>query len=167
MDKLEKFIIDNRTGLDEQRKPEEGWKELNDRLNEKKTDWGIYWKVAAVIFFACTIVLSAMQFQKGDETGGVIAESQPTLEGYFAQQISLRTQEFQQLATEDQAAELMSDLEKMDAAYAELNESFAELNDPEVAEAMLENLRLRILILNEQIEILRNGAGEEEFYHSS
>ncbi len=165
MDNIEKFIIENKANFDESRDPEKGWDRLNGKLNARSTNWEVYWKVAAVIFFACTLVLSVLQFQNAPKVQQVAEVS--SLEGYYAQQINLKKMEYRALATDSQTAELLTDLEKMDAAYAELSESFFEVNDPEVAEAMMENLRLRIVILNEQIEILRNGADEEQAYHSS
>ncbi len=166
MDNIEKFIIENKANFDESRDPEKGWDQLNSKLNLRSTNWGVYWKVAAVIFFASTLVLSVLQFQNAPIQVQQVADVN-TLEGYYAQQINLKKMEYQALATDSQTAELLTDLEKMDAAYTELSESFFEVNDPEVAEAMMENLRLRIVILNEQIEILRNGADEEQAYHSS
>lgn len=167
MDKIEKFIIENKSNFNEPRDPEKGWDQLNNKLNAKTTNWTVYWKVAAVIFFASTMVLTVLQLQSDPIQPQVVFNNANTLEGYYTQQISLKKSEYQKLATDTQTAELLADLEKMDVAYFELNESFIEVNDPEVAEAMLENLRLRIVILNEQIEILRNGAGEEQAYHSS
>ncbi len=169
MDKLEKFIVDHKQDFEKSRDAEAGWDKLNKALGkqERAVDSMIYWKVAAVIFFISTIALTVMNVtgeQSVPVQGNMASES---LETFYVEQVSLKKQEYLSIADKSQSDELMGDLEKMDEAYQELKDSFEELESEEMASAMLENLRLRIFILNEQIEIIRNGDDNEEAYHSS
>ena len=169
MDKIEDFIKRNKEGLDYPRDSQAGWKELEARMDatSRSTSTLNYWKVAAVVFLMSTIALSVMRFNPAE--GSQIADnsSELAIEDFYVQQISLKLEEYTLLADDNQREELMRDLERMDVAYNELKESFDEMNSEEFADAMVENLRLRIVILNEQIQILRNGKDTETAYHSS
>lgn len=168
MDKLEEFILSNKDGLEKERKEDEGWERLERKLNsrDRTLDRMVYWKVAAVVFLISTIALAVVKFPQStgsDQVSGF----DDGIENYYAKQINLKVNEYVGMAEEREAEDLLRDLEKMDAAYLELKKSFSENENEEVADAMLENLRLRILILNEQIHLIRYGKSEEEAYHSS
>lgn len=165
MDKLEKFIMDNKESFDTERKPEQGWNRLAKKLTSQPRNFMLYWKVAAVVFFVSTVGLSVLRFGSSEEPRSQ-AVAVGTLEGFYLQQISRKAGEYRQLAGDDAA--LLEDLEAFDAAYAELSDSFTKVRNEQLAEAMLENLRLRILILNEQIELIKHGKADDEMnYHSS
>lgn len=174
MDRLESFIRENKDQLDVPRKEDEGWEDIRKKLNsEKKTDWSVYWKVAAVLFFVSTMALTAMLLQSdaGEEPiakAENTIENTGTVEGYYLNLISTKKSEYKKLANDEQSRELLRELENFDEAYQELKTSFKEINEEELAQAMIENLRLRVLILNEQIELIKNGQAQEEtYYHSS
>jgi len=167
MDKLEQFIIDNKGQFDEPRKPEEGWDKIQKKLDRKQPDWTVYWKVAAVVFFISSLVLATLLMTRDVNTSPVLANQPDTFEDFYFRQINQKMSEYTALVDASQRDELFQDLADFDSAYSELRASFEDLQSEEIAEAMLENLRLRILILNEQIELIRRGRGQEEFYHSS
>ena len=84
------------------------------------------------------------------------------------QVIEIKREEYSVLANERDREDFFKDLAELDAGYASLKKSFGQLENEELLEAMLENLQLRVYILNEQIEILKNGdGGEDQVYHSS
>lgn len=167
MDKLEQFIIQNKDRMEADRQPEAGWEAVQKRLErqERGRDHLVYWKVAAVVFMASTLLLGALQFSDSDQAKAVVAADD--IESYYVQQINLKMQEFSALAGEPQVEDLFRDLEKMDQAYKDLKASFDQYESEEMADAMIENLRLRVIILNEQIELLKRGKTVEEAYHSS
>lgn len=170
MDELEKLIVENRGAFDKEREAEAGWKELRKEMNraERSSDTFLYWKVAAVIFMISTVVLSVMNFSGSDETSQPeLSQSYSDFEEFYVQQISVKKQEYGSIAGQSEREDLFRDLERMDAAYSELKSSFSEYESEEMADAMLENLRLRIMILNEQIEIIKRGKSSEEAFHSS
>ena len=88
-------------------------------------------------------------------------------EDFYVNQIDMKMKEYGSLVGEAEKEDLFNDLVVFDSAYLELSRSFDKMRDQEIAEAMLENLRLRILILNEQIEIVKQGGEQSEVYHSS
>ena len=169
MNELEKFISKNKGELERERKPEEGWKNLERRL-KKQTSYNqmIYWKAAAVFFFISTFSLLFIDLRDSDTPALEVSEnwSHQPIENYYSQQINLKKEEFRHLANENENEELFRDLDQMDEAYIELKKSFAKHESEKIADAILENLRLRILILNEQIYLIRYGKREEESFHS-
>jgi hypothetical protein len=167
MDKLEQFIIDQKDQFDQPRQPEAGWEQLAKKLNKRQPDRMFYWKVAAVFFFASTVVLGfvLLSQQSGDDVQLVSTDA--TFEQFYINQINQKMTEYDQLVGSAQGEELYNDLADFEAAYQELSASFKLLGTEKLAEAMLENLRLRILILNEQIELIKQGKAKEETYHSS
>lgn len=166
MDNLEKFITENRSNFDEPRHPEKGWSHIESRLLGKRRDLTIYWKVAAVLFFASTMAL--LVWPKDDVNPQLAKKSEMIrFEEFYVDQINLKMNEYKAIAEESESEDLFNDLVAFDSAYKELSKSFAEMRNQEIAEAMLENLRLRILILNEQIELAKRGGDEPTYYHSS
>ena len=167
MDKLEKFIIENKSNLNEPRHPEKGWSTIENRLQKKRVDFTIYWKVAAVLFFASTVGLLVWPIDN-EKVAFVIDENETIrFEEFYVNQINMKMDEYKAIANRSESEDLFNDLVAFDSAYKELSKSFAEMRNQEIAEAMLENLRLRILILNEQIELVKRGGDEPIYYHSS
>jgi len=167
MDKLEKFILDHKQDFEESRPPEKGWKELDEKMTPQKENWSILWKVAAVLFFATTIGLIFSDALR-EAPVQIVESTNDSIEEFFVQLIDYKRVEYLALANESDSEELFDDLVELDSAYVSLKMSYEQLESEELLEAMLENLQLRIYILNEQIEILKNGdTGDEEVYHSS
>ncbi len=168
MDKLEKFILDNKDEFNEFRAPEQGWKGLMNRLNPKKKDLTILWKVAAVLFFASTVVLISLKTSEKALLKNQNSYASDSIENFFIEVIDTKREQYLALANESDQEELLQDLAELDSGYASLKKSYLELESEKLMEAMLENLRLRVYILNEQVEILSNAKGSsEEVYHSS
>ena len=168
MDKIEKYILDNKEEFDESRHPEKGWKELEHKMDPKKKDWSTVWKVAAVVFFISTSGLMISKFSKSERPQAVSVSSTDSIEGFFVRVINNKREEYLALADESDREELFQDLEELDSGYANLKRSYEQLESEELLQAMLENLQLRVYILTEQIEILRYGnSNDEEVYHSS
>jgi hypothetical protein len=166
MDKLEKFIVENKSKFDEPRHPERGWNQIEDQLKNKRPHYLTYWKVAAVVFFITTLGLLAARLSQ-DNSNTVLADTSDRIEHFYISQIGQKMGEYEKLVNEDEREDLFNDLIAFDSAYAELSRSFDEIKNQELAEAMLENLRLRIFILNEQIELVKQGKRSAESYHSS
>ena len=168
MDKLEKFILDHKQEFDEARAPEKGWSVLEGKINPKKNDWSFLWKVAAVLFFFSTSALIMIDYLDRDQMEIASVSSDDSIEEFFLQVIDYKRAEYSALANESDIKEFFLDLAELDSGYANLKMSYKQLESEELLEAMLENLQLRVYILNEQIEILKNGNKRaEEFYQSS
>jgi uncharacterized lipoprotein YehR (DUF1307 family) len=164
MDKLEKTILENRAQFDAPRHPEQGWEKLRRKLERKESPMGWVWKVAAAIFFVSTLALGYINLSiRQDLQARENGTKGPTyIEDFYLQQISMKKQEYSRISSKDEQEEFFSDLAELDNGYKELKQSFEKMNGhDELAEAMLLNLRMRVMILNQQIEILRNkGDGE-------
>ena len=127
----------------------------------------IYWKVAAVLFLISTVALSILQFSDIELIDTTSTNDVVGLENFYVQEINFKMKEYEMLANEGERNDLFRDFETMDLAYNLLKDSFAKIKNEEIANAMLENLRLRVWILNEQIQIMKSGKGREEAFHSS
>jgi hypothetical protein len=163
MDKLEKTILENRAQFDVPRHPEQGWENLRRKLERQSNPFGLVWKVAAVLFFLSTIALGyANLSMKQSLHAGVDAQGKPSyIEDFYLQQISLKKQEYSKISSREEREAFFADLAELDKAYNELKLSFEKMpGHDELAEAMLLNLRMRVMILNQQIEILRNKSPE-------
>ncbi len=80
----------------------------------------------------------------------------------------MKRSEYSTLADIRDQENFLNELSELDSAYITLKSSYEQFEKEEILTAMLENLQLRVLILNEQIEILRNSNTEsEEVYHTS
>jgi hypothetical protein len=179
MDKLESFIRENREAMDRPRDPEAGWEQLRTSLPHKhgkrsRKGGAFIWKVAAILFFISSLALSAMLVYRTGPSEGPVADGgnttpgTATVEGFYLSQIQYKKEQYRQLAEGEEKEELLKELEAFDSAYEELKLSFEELQDEALVQAMIENLRLRVLILNEQIELLKYGEHDEEmYYHES
>jgi hypothetical protein len=167
MDKFEKYIIENKASFDEPRHPERGWSQIEKKLGSRKGDFLVYWKVAAMIFFASTLGLLFYQLSNHTTATAETASQVNRFEDFYINQINLKMTEYSKLVGDGDKEDLFEDLVSFDSAYLELGRSFEEMKDQEIAEAMLENLRLRIFILNEQIELIKQGKHEVESYYSS
>lgn len=167
MDKLEKFILDHKDNFDIPRRPEKGWKGLEGKMVPQKKDWSGIWKVAAILFFISTSGLLVSKFPE-QESVQVVDSGNDSIEDFFVKMIDFKREEYMSLASESQRQELLDDILELDLAYINLKISYEQLESEELLEAMLENLQLRVYILNEQIEILKNGSNDnEEVYQSS
>ena len=167
MDKLEKFILEHKQEFDEPRHPDKGWDELKEKMSPVQNDWTYLWKIAAMLFFLSTTALLVSRFSEKEPVQRVNVSSD-SIEDFFIQVIEVKRKEYLALADESDREDFFNDLAELDTGYASLKSSFEQLEREELLEAMLENLQLRVYILNEQIEILKNGNGnEEQVYHSS
>ena len=167
MDKLEEFILGNRPEFDEPRHPEKGWKELEKEISHQQKDWLFLWRVAALLFFLSTAVLAVNKFSEREPIP-TTSVSSDLIEDFFVQVIEAKREEYSALANGRDREDFFNDLAELDAGYESLKKSFGQLESEELLDAMLENLQLRIYVLNEQIEILKNGnGGDEQVYHSS
>lgn len=172
-DKLERFILENREAFNNDEPGGGLWGHISKELDKETSKTrpflhGIYWKAAAVVFFGlCTFLLIERALQKPDNE---LLATQPTsvseanlnaefikVENYYSALIEEKKMQLAsyEVGKEGLGEEFTQDIHKLDALYLKLK---VELNDNKnngkVIEAMIQNLQVRIEILNQQLIIL-------------
>lgn len=166
-DKLEQFIQNNQHRLDTEEPGERIWEKIDGDLRvkpESKRSWQVYWKVAAMVFLVSTVVLLIDKFnpEKVSETAELSEFIQA--ENFYTSLIAERKV---QIETYDSHGslyrEFLDDMNELDDLYLELRASFEHTHgDQKLMDAMISNLRLRMKILDRQIEILERINDFEE-----
>jgi hypothetical protein len=170
-DKLEKFIIEHRSELDSVEPPKEIWEKVSSEIHADRSrvrkpgtlEW--FWRAAAVLFFGITIYFVAERFLPSEREMDFAAvmtdqayQEFVNTEQYYTSIIQVKKQELNEvLANEDQLnSDFSKDIAELDSMYMLLQKDFVVNNDELVLDAMIYNLRVRIEILDRQIQIIEN-----------
>jgi hypothetical protein len=180
-DRLEEFIVDNRGRFDDMEPGPEVW----DRIEKRKAPvlgigWkGIAWRAAAVviIFFSSYIFFRLTDTDPlpgGDDLYTEIPEDQSPLaselkeaEIYYTSQIEFMKTEAIRLSENDPTVREIIDMEMvdLDQVFQELKNDLQDNTDnEEVIEAMIQNYRIKLEVLE---EILRQLKQSQEPVNSS
>ena len=171
-DRLEKFIKEHRNEMDSKSPAKDLWtgieKELKDDSKIKSMSKTAYlWRAAAVILL---IITSWLVYDKVSQDylseGREIAVLSPQLEEAETFYISLISQKREEIKTLGERFELGSDflneIDKLDAAYANLKNNMRYGNQEHLVDAMILNLQLRIEVLNQQLSIIKSIENNEK-----
>ena len=171
-DKLKKFILENREQFDIYKPAPRLWEKINISIKKpgtKKINWkGIIWKAAAVvIIFVSSFLLheylhlNNIQItrklikQRNDQVIPELLEA----EIYYSNLIKNKLAEVQPhlLKYPDLGNELNFDLSELDSIYYDLRNDLKDnIANQEVVEAMIQNYRLKLKILEDLLEQLQN-----------
>lgn len=174
-DNLEKFISGNREEFDIYETPAGSWEKIEKNIRPKRQ---INWKVvlgraaAVVVIF----IASYMVHEYFDNNGEVItekiekaAESEiPELkeaEIYYSTLIKEKIQEIKPMLTENPALEkeIKYDLDQLDSVYFALKKDLRDnIANEEIIEAMIQNYRLRLSILEDVLSMIKPNDNEKE-----
>lgn len=163
-DKLERYVRENRSKFDQEKPSDKLWNQIDKRLSERGRSNSIgVWKVVAAVLFLLSLGL-LLERQAGMENAGstdTIAEIEE-VEQYYSQLISEKKQEILKISDDSLTSQFLEELDFLDSSYVQLKSTFGEnISDERVKGAMIENLQLRIQILNRQLEILKNVKKQE------
>lgn len=172
-DNLEKYIRDNRDGLDNLEPPIGTWQRIEKKQqSNKKFILHHIWKAAAIIFFAISIVLwlnrPTREFSVAEDSH--LNEEMLLVEQYYTSLINEKIY----LITSTEALnpaierEFLQDVEKLDSAYQQLKLTMESTPSDKIKDAMIVNLQMRIELLNQQLEILeriKNVKKDEKEYN--
>ena len=170
-DKLEKFIIEHRSELDSVEPPREIWEKVSSEIHVNRSrvrklgtlEW--FWRAAAVLFFGITIYFVAERFlpsERNTDFAEVMTDQSyqefVNTEQYYTSIIQVKKEELNLvLANEDQLnSDFSKDIAELDSMYMLLQKDFVLNNDELVLDAMIYNLRVRIEILDRQLQIIEN-----------
>ena len=166
---LEDKIREQREAMDSLEPSQGLWDKIDQELDQKDdpgtrrlgaSRW--YWQVAAILFFGLSTYLLIERYQQPPlQTADILYERLGNefieIEEYYGQVINLKKEELADYSAHFPAIneQIEQDLHSLDQDYQLLEEEFILSNSQEVVDAMIENLRTRIAILNTQIDRLK------------
>jgi hypothetical protein len=174
-DKLEKYILDERDRFDDLEPDPAVWDRIGTRpAKVVRINWrGVAWKAAAVvaIFTASYYFHDYVDYRRTaerdflagsieDEGGSPIVKELVEAEAYYTAQINLRKEEVLLLTTglPDVQKEIDLEIVELDKVFEELKEDLKDNADnEEVIEAMIQNYRLKLDILEEMLSRLKES----------
>lgn len=155
-DQLEKFIMDNREAFDDATPSDQAWSKIDQKLTKRRSAWPTLWKVAAMLFMATTIIL-IIDKSKSEVQGPVLSEEFNQAEDYYVSLINQKRQSIKDQLTPEQQEQFLVEIDQLDSMYVELKKTYqTNASNDRVMDAMINNLQLRLDILNRQLEILEN-----------
>lgn len=161
MDKFEKHIEKNRARFDSKEPPAEIWDNITDELSpksEKQTfNYNFIWKAAAVVFFALSVYLIFDRNSELERQDPLWAEFQITEKYYTSVINSKKSQVISMSELDDElSTDFKTDLEELDSMYNVLLNEYQSTGNEQVMDALIQNMRVRINVLDDQLEILQN-----------
>ena len=161
-DQFEKFLIENRSSFDDAEPSDGVWDAIDERLETKKSNFHIVWKVAAVLFLISTAVL-LVDRASSNTAGPELSQEFVAAEDYYVTMINQRKQLIKESLTPEQELEFLVEINQLDAMYLELKKTYqSNASNERVVDAMINNLQLRLDILNRQLEILKTIKDQED-----
>ncbi|WP_424963596.1 hypothetical protein [Ekhidna sp.] len=155
-DQLEKFIMDNREAFDTATPTDKTWSKIDQRLTKKGSVWPSIWKVAAMLFMASTIFLM-IDKNTDEKEGPILSEEFTQAEDYYVTLINQKRQAIKSQLTPEQHEQFLVEIDQLDSMYVELKKTYqTNASNDRVMDAMINNLQLRLDILNKQLDILEN-----------
>jgi len=165
MDTLEKFIRENRNRFDIHKPGQRVWsgieKELGPSGYRKRRIVAVL-SAAACVAIAILILFPASNKNKIQSAGNI--EINETLSFYLQQYNTLYRSARPMLAGQPGLEkELASDMNLLDSILTDIRKDLKDnVSCPEVIEALIQNYRCRVAILEEMLSILKNNQNENE-----
>ncbi len=175
MSRLEKYIHDNRSEFDEETPANKLWGNIDGTFNKKKGKLitlspVLKWTVASVLLIVVTITLLFIN-KKTTPQSAIATDSDTTITDLrtlapeaapemneFAKLIVLKQDELKRIAKEEPLLyqKFAKDIDQLDSSYNNLkNKLNVSPNREMLIEAMIQNLQLRLNVLNQQLNIIQ------------
>lgn len=180
-DKLEQFIIDNRDAFDDQLPPKGNWDRIAANIKpERHINWTarLVRVAAAAVIFVSAYIFIDYNFNTGTESHDVtgfsekeIYEKIPVLaeaKAYYSGQISMMENEVYRIAGDNSSIkdEINMEFEELDQVFEELKSDLKDnAANEEVVEAMIQNYRIKLQILEEILNQLKNADDDNDQNH--
>jgi len=168
-DQLENFIRQNKDQFNDLDPDPRVWKgvTLRDETKSNIRWWSVAWKVAAVIvIFIGSYFFHDYMSNRQNNSNYLISEQSKELEilteaeAYYTAQIQVAESQIFQLTANNPELQknIREEMENLDKIYKQLKE---DLNDnvsaEEVIEAMIQNYRMKLMILEEVLQQLKKS----------
>lgn len=164
-DKLESFVNDNRHEFDGLEPSDKVWEAISRRLEEKapkQPEKYLWMKIAAVLVMG--LVASGIILYQGyhnRQQEAIVLQVDPEVqelmeaEAYYAQEVTGKMAEIEKCyeVNPELKTEIENDLNELEAMYLSLKNDLKDnIANKEVIEAMIENNRNRVKIVDEVLE---------------
>lgn len=170
-DKLKRFVIDNREDFEVHDSDLDSlWSGIDETVKKENSfKWGNFLKIAAAIILVATVGLVGLRIAYQDQISEGIALHQvsPDLaetEYFYYQQIEEKLTVIKASQGEIDPL-ILKDLAVLDSAYKDLKMDLSEnIGNEEIINAMIENYRIKVMILEqilEQLNVDENDSKEE------
>jgi len=165
MDELEKYIKDHRDELDRYSPGPRSWKMIRPGLAKRHHTFRYVISAAAVIIvlLGISVLLKPTLFKLQNREGyGSLVKNDPQVmetELYYINLVNDLVSKAKPLLTEhpDLEKELSLDMSQLDSICGEIKKDLRDnISNQEVIEALINNYRIRIQILNDMLNVLRN-----------
>lgn len=164
MDELEKYIMDHREELDVHSPSERTWKRINSGLRRRK--WLLTVVLSAAALVILVLGLPSLLKIVGPESSGTrgyeaLIKNDPVIketEFYYENLLNDLFTQAKPLLTKhpELEKELNVDLSQLDSICIDIKKDLKDnISNQEVIEALINNYRIKIRILNEMLDLLK------------
>ena len=156
-DRLENFIRDHRQDFDLFEPADAMWEGIEKKMDKGKSHRFTYYLSRAAAVAAIFILSFTIQQYFWGAKGDVGIPELQEAEGYYTSLIEMKLEQVKPLLSEhpELQEELEHDLIELDSIYKNLKEDLKDnIANQEILEAMIDNYRLRIDILEEMVHFL-------------
>lgn len=176
-DKLEKFMLDHRDEFDVYEPSPDVWKKIEKDMHKKRSiNWyRIMWKAASVViifalsFLATEYLHRNTKISEKQEAGiDKMVDQIPELaeaKAYYTSMVNSKLREIEPMLEQNPELnkDIMNDLSELDSIYIDLKKDLKDnIANREIIEAMIQNYRLKLEILEElQMELLNEENNED------
>lgn len=173
-DRLEEFVSSHREEFDDLEPREGSWEKIEKEIAKDdvaKRDFTIWWKVAAMVLLCLTVGLvveRSFYSSKSQHNVAVVdtnfMKEMNDAEGHYSQLIHEKKSQIRFIVASKnlEDVELLQDMSQLDEMYIQLKSELASnQNDDRLISAMIQNLQLRVEILNRQLNILERISKKE------
>ena len=168
-DKLEKYIENHKDEFNTFEPSDDLWSKISVNQEKKKViriNTRFMWRAAAVIIIFLTgFLIQEFRYKTVIDDNKRIAKQEDIMipelqetEAYFAHKVSVMMSEVQLYSTNDPSVveEVQFDMNELDSIYAELKNDLKDnVANDEVVEAMIQNYRVKIRILEDLLTELK------------
>lgn len=166
MDKLEKFVKENRAAFDDKRPPVDVWHNINDQLENSEVPTipisTYLWRAAAIVLFAAVVWLLVDRSDRNDsftQSEAFINENEIAfndVETFYIKEIETKQNLIVQFVADnpEMDRDLLVEIDQLDSTYQMLKSTAEGGQSEKIIDAMVLNLQMRIDILNQQLEVL-------------
>jgi len=170
-DRLEDFVKQQREQFDLHEPDPSIWLKINPAnvpmVKERRSmRWLRVAAAVAMIFAGSTAGIYFLTGEKAetDQFAGELYQEIQETEQYYSQMVSQRYEELQPFLMDNPGAEEMlnADMEELDEVYEELKEDLKDnVSNPEVVEAMILNYRVKLEILEDLLNQLKEKENQD------
>lgn len=169
MDKLEKFIKDNRNDLDPYDPSPEVWEKISHSISPVRRSYIFRISAAAVVMLAiCSAVVMYGMYARANRnssTESIAGDELREAEMFYNSMAGTLWQEAEPLLTghPEIERELNTGLAQIDSICKDICKDLKDnIANSEVVEALIRNYRLRITLLEEMLDVLKQNESENE-----